>query len=768
VTGSDPDSGGTPIDRTHAYRPDGTGSHPPLPPGTPKIPGITLHYELARGGMGVVYSGRQDFLDRRVAVKLLSLDLAGEKFAQRFRREAKILAGIKHPHIVACHSAGTTDDGQSYLVMEFVDGPSLKSWISEHGPMGTAQALRMTRSVAQALSHALQMGVIHRDVKPENILLESVTSTAIDLNFPYVPKLVDLGLARMTTEEANLGLTSPGSVMGTPTTMSPEQFDDPDSVDFRSDIYGLGCALYEALVGLAAFRGTKLTDIVVRKREPIGPNPCDENPRVPPAVGEFVCKLLASNRDERPASYRELDDLIVKLLSALPVDSRTPQDFGGMTAATIPGFKPMSTPPRGTAPPAQTARPSAPPNSPPSSPPGAPPGSPPSSPPGGPTGPGLLRTAELDFLGQGGTPAGSAPTAFRGGTQIVQPPAPGEPSAVAPTVVDGAPKKRRGMVIGVVAAVVGAAGLTMWAVSGGGEDKPGPRPGPNRAPIDVGILRAANQPVVLGMAISVKAVATDPDGDPLTYRWSGPPEVQFSDRQGQEVTVRVMDGLPEELIRIQVEVSDGVNEPVHDTEMLSLEELSFQKVLFLAGFTSSPQWTFDPPNEALVWTDLRGVPDISCNTKGVLRTVSTSMGYETFWKVEGKLKAGRSDNDPTVSKTAIRVELGDRGWSLVCTRTGEWGDTWLAELWEETREKGVWRPQPKGKRLQWEDPEGNEEPFAEVSIARRRNVLKLTWGNTTAAMSDSIEVPIDNERIAPRITLWVDKGRGEFRSFYKW
>ena len=254
MTGTDPESdGGPPIDRTHAFQPKGAGDPPPLPADLPRIPGITLHFEVARGGMGVVYSGRQDFLDRRVAVKLLSLDLAGEKFAQRFRREAKILAGIKHPHIVACHSAGTTDDGQSYLVMEFVDGPSLKAWIREHGALSCAAALRLAKAVGQALAHAHMLGVIHRDVKPENILLESVTSTAIDIAFPFVPKLVDLGLARMTSDTATLGLTSPGSVMGTPTTMSPEQFDDPDSVDFRSDIYGLGCSLYEMLVGSPAF-----------------------------------------------------------------------------------------------------------------------------------------------------------------------------------------------------------------------------------------------------------------------------------------------------------------------------------------------------------------------------------------------------------------------------------------------------------------------------------------------------------------------------------
>ena len=250
--------------------------------------------------MGVVYRGRQDFLDRRVAVKFLSMDLGGDDFAKRFQREAKILAGINHPNIVACHMADTTPEGQSYLVMEFIDGPNLKAWIEQNGALSPMAALRLVRSAGAALAHARTVGIIHRDVKPENVLLEAVTSTAIDVSFPFTPKLVDLGLARMTREQVGMDLTVPGSVMGTPSTMSPEQFDDPDSVDFRSDIYGLGCCLYQMLVGQAPFRGAKLTDIVLHKRAEVPPNPCDENPALP-AWWALTQRLLAS-RDDRPSS----------------------------------------------------------------------------------------------------------------------------------------------------------------------------------------------------------------------------------------------------------------------------------------------------------------------------------------------------------------------------------------------------------------------------------------------------------------------------------
>jgi len=428
VSAADPDDG-PPLDRTQAFRPEGA-QRPPTPPDLPRIPGITLHFEVARGGMGVVYSGRQDFLDRRVAVKLLSKDLAGEKFAQRFQREAKLLAGIKHPNIVACHSAGTTDDGQSYLVMEFVDGPSLKAWVAEQGALPVAAALRLTRAVGQALAHAHQLGVIHRDVKPENILLEAVTSTAIDVAFPYVPKLVDLGLARMTSETAGLGLTSPGSVMGTPSTMSPEQFDDPDSVDFRTDIYGLGCVLYEMLVGAPAYRGTRLTEIVARKRQPVGPNPCEECAGVPAAVGALVCSMLAADRGDRPASYRELDERLGELLATLPTQvprQPAPRMVGDATAQTIVRGAPQ--------------------------------------PPPAKSGPGLLRTAEIDFLQAGMGGGGTATPAFRGGT-VVAPPT-GTPAAAAPV------RSRRGLwlTVGVVAAA-GAVAIGFATRGGSGTMRP--------------------------------------------------------------------------------------------------------------------------------------------------------------------------------------------------------------------------------------------------------------------------------------------------------
>ncbi len=283
--------------------PDGAASSSPE---LPVIPEVTLLHELARGGMGIVYRGRQDFLERDVAVKVLSPQLQGERFTARFRREAKLLAGIKHPHIVACHAAGVTPAGQHYLVMELVAGPDLERWITQHGPVPSRSAARVASQLAAALGTAHELGVIHRDIKPANILLETPTGSSTDLRFPFVPKLVDLGLARLVAGSIDLAQTAPGAVMGSPATMAPEQFDAPDTVDFRADIYGLGCVLYEMLTGAPAFASKRLTDLVVEKRQAKAPNPCERAVTVPPALGALVAAMLAPDAKDRPADHAAL------------------------------------------------------------------------------------------------------------------------------------------------------------------------------------------------------------------------------------------------------------------------------------------------------------------------------------------------------------------------------------------------------------------------------------------------------------------------------
>jgi len=279
-------------------------------PAPPALPEITIEGVLGRGGMGVVYRGTQTWLDRAVAVKVLEVGAqsAGDRFVDRFRREAKLLARFDHPHIVKCYQAGVTDDERPYLVMELVEGCSLAQWVERAGPLGEDRALRVIADLADALEHAHAAGMIHRDVKPENVLLQTTPAPAD--GGPFTVKLADLGLARVESSAAagDVGsgaLTAAGVILGTPVTMAPEQFDDPESVDHRADIYGLGCVLYFALTGAQAFAGKTLSELLVAKSSAAPPDPQTLS-ACSAVAAEVVRDCLAARREQRPQHYREL------------------------------------------------------------------------------------------------------------------------------------------------------------------------------------------------------------------------------------------------------------------------------------------------------------------------------------------------------------------------------------------------------------------------------------------------------------------------------
>ena len=302
------------------------GSDPTVPSNAdtlPQIPGVALRNEIARGGMGVVYSGVQEYLQREVAVKVLAAHLQDAEFVRRFKREAQILACISHSNIVRCYDAGMSSDGRCYLVMEYIQGPTMRERAAGR-PMTVPEVVRVVRDVGSALEHALDEGIIHRDVKPENILLAEQTKTRVDgaISVPFVPKLVDLGIARRETHDSGM-LTGKGIVMGTQSTMAPEQFDDPDSVDHRADIYGLGCTAFFGLTGERAFSGT-YSEVIIAKRCDFGPDPQTLNGNVPEPLARLVREMLAGDREQRPQSYRDLIDRCDAILADLEVSATAP------------------------------------------------------------------------------------------------------------------------------------------------------------------------------------------------------------------------------------------------------------------------------------------------------------------------------------------------------------------------------------------------------------------------------------------------------------
>ncbi|MFM2091924.1 MAG: hypothetical protein RLZZ127_2413, partial [Planctomycetota bacterium] len=283
--------------------------------GMPSIPKVRIEGLLGRGGMGAVWRGVHTFLDRPVAVKTLLVPAgdAGRDFVRRFEREARILASLHHPHIVGCHDAGVLADGSPYLVMEFIDGPSLKAKVEADGPLAEPEVLRLARELADGLAHAHAKGIIHRDVKPENVLIARQGDG-------WAGKLVDLGLARPQDAGADTALTMAGAVVGTPQTMAPEQFSDPDAVDQRADMYGLGCTLFYALTGSAAFTGSTIGQLVAQKLAGQAMDIAALRPDVSPATAGLIRALLAAERERRPPTWTAVAGLVeAAWLGSLPL-----------------------------------------------------------------------------------------------------------------------------------------------------------------------------------------------------------------------------------------------------------------------------------------------------------------------------------------------------------------------------------------------------------------------------------------------------------------
>src|SRR5207253_3592345 len=202
------------------------------------FPQLEILAFIGKGGMGAVYKARQPALDRFVALKILPPQAAtGPGFGERFNREARALARLAHPNIVAVHDFGQVN-GLPFFIMEFVDGLNLRQ-LERAGKLSPREALQIVPQICDALQFAHDEGVVHRDIKPENILVDKKGRV----------KIADFGIAKILGREAELGLTKTRGVLGTPQYMAPEQVERPQAVDHRADIFSPGVVFYEMLTG---------------------------------------------------------------------------------------------------------------------------------------------------------------------------------------------------------------------------------------------------------------------------------------------------------------------------------------------------------------------------------------------------------------------------------------------------------------------------------------------------------------------------------------
>jgi beta-lactam-binding protein with PASTA domain/predicted Ser/Thr protein kinase len=277
---------------------------------------------LGTGGMARVYRARDELLGREVALKVLSERLSNDRsFIERFRREAQNAAGLNHPNIVALYDYGD-EDNRYFIVMELIEGRSLSEVLDGDGALMPERAAEIARDTANGLGRAHEAGIVHRDIKPHNIMITNSGQT----------KVTDFGIARALGGDAEATMTQTGMVIGTAAYLSPEQAQG-NPVDARSDVYSLGCVLHEALTGDAPFSGDTPLSIAYKHVRETPERASAVNSDVPEALDAIVMKAMSKNPDNRYANANEMAEDLDRFLAGQRVDA-TP--FLGATGVMDP------------------------------------------------------------------------------------------------------------------------------------------------------------------------------------------------------------------------------------------------------------------------------------------------------------------------------------------------------------------------------------------------------------------------------------------------
>ncbi|GMV79792.1 MAG: hypothetical protein AMXMBFR7_09760 [Planctomycetota bacterium] len=287
------------------------------------IGGFELKKKLGEGAVGMVFLAKQISMDRLVAVKILQPEFARDPVLQeRFLSEARLSARLNHLHIINGIDCGV-DQGYTYFAMEYVDGPTGQQMLRERQKIDPADAFDMIRQVVDALIYAHAQGLVHRDIKPDNIMLTS----------GKVAKLCDLGLAKKMGQTEVKADSRAGMAVGTPHYISPEQARADRNFDGRTDIYALGATFYHMLVGHTPFTGGGAMVIMAKHLTETCPSPCDEVPTIPLVYGVVISRMMAKDPNDRyPTAEALAEELDAIRETGRPVHTV----FRGATSCALP------------------------------------------------------------------------------------------------------------------------------------------------------------------------------------------------------------------------------------------------------------------------------------------------------------------------------------------------------------------------------------------------------------------------------------------------